>query len=146
MFNSLINVINRFPIKYGVADLWRWRHCSSGVYTTNEVYDWLRKWEGNQVEEETKTFQLLWNKLVPAIVKIHSWKTIWERLPTRVELQKRNVIQPGGEVFCLFCDNQEEGVRHILFECNFSYMVWMMCCNWLGIQTPISSNPSTSLL
>lgn len=146
MLNDLFDVIDRIPIKFGVADSWRWRHSSSGVYSTNEVYEWLRCGGVNQAGEENEAFRLIWNKLSPARVKIHSWRTIWERLPTRVELRRRNVIQASGDVSCLFCVGHEEGVRHIFFECNFAHVVWMECCKWLGVQTALSSNPSTSLL
>ncbi|KAL8510515.1 hypothetical protein ACS0TY_017362 [Phlomoides rotata] len=89
---------------------------------------------------------MVWNKYVPPKVHMHAWRVLWERIPTITQLQRRNVLPPNVNMDCVFCHKEIETVRHVLFECEVSYQVWMGCVKWMGVQSVFSSNPSTSLL
>ncbi|KAL8495540.1 hypothetical protein ACS0TY_019610 [Phlomoides rotata] len=62
-------------------------------------------------------------------------------LPTKVNLQRRNVISSNDNLKCVFCRDKVESRNHIFFECQFSYKVWISCFNWLGISTALHSKP-----
>ncbi|KAL8535673.1 hypothetical protein ACS0TY_011345 [Phlomoides rotata] len=69
-----------------------------------------------------------------------------ERLPTKVNLRRRNVLSSSDNLKCVLCGEKEETGSHIFFECDFSYKVWMPCFNWLGISTALHSKPWMNLL
>ncbi|KAL8552119.1 hypothetical protein ACS0TY_000978 [Phlomoides rotata] len=73
------------------------------------------------------------NEPIEAIA--YAWRVLWDRLPTKVNLQRRNVISSNDNLKCVFCGDKDESGNHIFFECQFSYKVWMSCFNWLVIST-----------
>ncbi|KAL8485026.1 hypothetical protein ACS0TY_027359 [Phlomoides rotata] len=68
------------------------------------------------------------------MVRAHAWRVMWNRLPTKMNLQKRNILSSSDMVKCALCGEKEESGSHIFFECDISYKVWMSCYNWLGMS------------
>lgn len=71
---------------------------------------------------------------------------LWERIPTSSKLARRHILPPDANTTCIFCKQHTETVRHILFECECSYRLWMLCANWLGVAAVFSSDPMCNLL
>ncbi|KAL8511876.1 hypothetical protein ACS0TY_018349 [Phlomoides rotata] len=90
--------------------------------------------------------EFIWNKLVPSKVRVYAWRVLWERIPTISELQRRGILPQNANSNCIFCKSQVETVRHVIFECDFTYAVWMQCSRWMGVDTILSSSPSINLL
>ncbi|KAL8476037.1 hypothetical protein ACS0TY_028632 [Phlomoides rotata] len=145
---ELSDLIDRYPLKREEKDKWRWEPEPNGTYTTRSVYEWLTtKDDGTRDNGVVDNgFNLVWNKLSPLKVAFHAWRVLWERLPTKTNLQRRNSLPPNVDVKCVFCESTAETVRHIFFECEFSHKVWMECCNWLGVVTVLPSNPTMNQL
>lgn len=146
-FNAFIYVLNRFQLKEGVQDSWRWRDSPGGYYTTKDSCNALRAALGpNQMEERReKCFKLIWNKIEPLKVIAHAWRVLWDRLPTKSNLRRRNIIGPNESSRCVLCDEAEESGRHIFFECKVSHEIWMRCYKWLGISTVLHSRSFSNL-
>ncbi|KAL8538534.1 hypothetical protein ACS0TY_000522 [Phlomoides rotata] len=146
--NELISILDRSHIKRGVQDTWRWDMTPDGLYTIRDVYAWLSCKESEEAEDagSDSGFDLIWNKFSPLKVIIHAWRLLWERLPTTTKLQRRNALPSSADMNCVFCTCHPESVRHIFFECKFSYFAWMECCGWLGFQSVLSSDPTINLL
>lgn len=115
-------------------------------YSTKGAYEELVKQKGQRVQGEKEELRLIWNKLVPSKVQLHVWRVLLERLPTCTKLQRRNILSTNANVECIFCKKEDESVRHVFFECEYSYKLWMDCLKCLGIQTTLPSNPSMNLL
>ncbi|KAL8477969.1 hypothetical protein ACS0TY_030029 [Phlomoides rotata] len=132
----------------GVQDTWRWEPSPDGYYTVHGVYEWLVNQDGGDEEagDRDSSFGLVWNKFAPLKVDVHAWRLLRERLPTTTKLQRQHSLPAHVDVLCVLCGNCPELVRHIFFECEFSYKVWMECCKWMGVVTILSSIPSTNLL
>ena len=62
------------------------------------------------------------------------------RLPTLDNLTKRGVLINGGSNLCYLCHNHSESVKHIFFECAFSYVVWQGCLEWLGVVAALPNS------
>ncbi|KAL8529981.1 hypothetical protein ACS0TY_007160 [Phlomoides rotata] len=69
----------------------------------------------------------IWNKFTPAKVTANSWRLLWDRLPTKVNLRRRNILDTNQNLRCVLCNEKDETGRHIFFECEVSYKVWMTC-------------------
>lgn len=146
MLNDLINVINRYSPRQEEMDTWWWEPSPDGRYCTKKAYDWLVQHEVGGDLEESETFSLVWNKLSPPKVNVHVWRVLHNKLPTRSNLRRRNIIPDSGGCRCVFYDNDMENMKHVLFECPFSYGIWMSCCKWLGVETAFPSDTSMNLL
>ncbi|KAL8483406.1 hypothetical protein ACS0TY_026198 [Phlomoides rotata] len=96
-------------------------------------------------EENEHCFKWIWNKFTPLKAIAHSWRVLWDRLPTKLNLQKRNILNPNSSLNCVLCNAREESSRHIFFECEVSYKVWMSCLNWLGVASALQSDPCRNL-
>lgn len=116
------------------------------MYSTKEICEELswRKFGSNVLEKEE--FKILWSKLVPPKVVVHVWRVMWERIPTSTKLLRRGCLPQGVQVTCKFCEVEDESVRHVLVECEYSYGVWSKVLNWLGVFTALPSKPAMSLL
>ncbi|KAL8515046.1 hypothetical protein ACS0TY_013940 [Phlomoides rotata] len=56
----------------------------------------------------------------------HAWRVLWDRLPTKDDLQRRNILSSSDDLKCVLCGDKEEPGRHIFFECEFSYKVFLI--------------------
>lgn len=68
------------------TDVWEWKGDPSGLYSTQSAYNLLRaeSAEGSQVE----CFKELWKLKIPPKVAVFAWRLLWDRLPTRKNLQR----------------------------------------------------------
>lgn len=119
---------------------------SDGHYSTRLAYKQLMKAVDKSFVEEREEFKIIWNKWIASKVCIHAWRVLWERLPTTLNLHCRNALPPQTTINCPFCGVIPESVRHVLFECDCAYQLWMECINWFGLNIALSSKPAISLL
>lgn len=133
MLNDLQLVVNSICPKQGIPDSWKWRSKTKEHYSTKVAYEELMEAKEGVADEAREEFRLIWNKFASSKVQIHAWRTIGERLPTKVNLQRRNCLPSGVNVSYPFCEVHAETVRHIFFECDVSYKVWMECLQWVGV-------------
>lgn len=71
----------------------------------------------------------------PSKMCVFSWQTILDRIPTRMNLFRRGVIQPAESKDCVVCRNEADtSLLHLLLHCNFASGVWYAIFNWLGVS------------
>lgn len=146
MLENLSLIINGCDIKMRVEDRWCWSPGDKQSYTINVAYRRLQQDKLGEQGLKKEEFWLIWNKLAPQKVKVHAWRVLWERIPTMVLLAQRNILPPNASNNCVFCTVCPETVRHVFFECDVTYRLWMLCLNWLGIESVLSSKPKLNLL
>lgn len=76
MLNNLIDVINRFPLKQGVKDRWKWRWESNGEYSTKSAYEREYHLQFRDEGGVKEVFKILWNNITPLKIQIHAWISI----------------------------------------------------------------------
>ncbi|KAL8525807.1 hypothetical protein ACS0TY_015158 [Phlomoides rotata] len=59
------------------------------------------------------------------------WRVLWDRLPTKVNIQRRNILSSSNKLKCALCGEKEENGSHNFFECKVSYKIWMSSFSWL---------------
>ncbi|KAL8542626.1 hypothetical protein ACS0TY_003489 [Phlomoides rotata] len=146
LLNDMISVLGFSSLKQGIVDTWRWRIGVDGIYSTKKAYEHLLLRKIGDIEGTKEEFELIWNNLVPPKIHFHSWRVLWERIPTTMKMSNRRSLPSNVSTNCIFCNEVPETVHHIFFECNFSYQVWMEIFKWLGFSSVLSSRPSTNLL
>ncbi|PWA87122.1 RNA-directed DNA polymerase, eukaryota [Artemisia annua] len=70
----------------------------------------------------------LWNRFVPRKVNIFFWRCRLNRLPTRVNLDRKGLDVPS--ILYSICASQLEYSDHIFFLCPTSHLIWKSICKW----------------
>ncbi|GKF18886.1 RNA-directed DNA polymerase, eukaryota, partial [Tanacetum coccineum] len=73
-----------------------------------------------------------WVKSVPIKVNVFAWKLFLDRLPTRLNLARRNVYVPSLD--CPLCDQGEEDTSHLFFGCSAAKEVMKLICRWWDLD------------
>nr|GEW55628.1 RNA-directed DNA polymerase, eukaryota [Tanacetum cinerariifolium] len=69
-----------------------------------------------------------WVKVIPIKVNIFAWKMFLNRLPTRSNVAKRNVVIESES--CPLCDSAQEDVTHVFFSCTLAKDLTRLICRW----------------
>nr|GEU94892.1 RNA-directed DNA polymerase, eukaryota [Tanacetum cinerariifolium] len=81
-----------------------------------------------------------WNRLVPAKVNVFFWRLNLNRIPTRVNLDRRGI--DIGSVLCPVYDRDVETSNHLLFSCEMAVDLWVLVARWWELDIPVTSSVS----
>lgn len=73
-----------------------------------------------------REFKLVWNRLAPKKAVATAWRALWNCLPTKSNLVKRNIISSLEESLCPFCGDEVESVGHLFLDCRGTSPIWCM--------------------
>jgi len=122
---------------YHGEDDWYWKLEDGGDFTVKSIY---KKLEGvasqNEVtgEEEKQVFSQLWKSPAPSKVVAFAWKVLLNRIPTKLNLVRRNAIPPNASLNCVLCHLVEESSNHLFLHCSVSWMIWLHLQRWLDMS------------
>lgn len=54
------------------------------------------------------------------------------RLYSKDQLRRRNVIQDARDMLCVLCFKEEENIYHIFLNCSFVHEVWKGAEKWIN--------------
>lgn len=66
-------------------------------------------------------------------------RAFFSRLPTKVNLFRRNVQLHDDGISCALCNGKEEDESHILFSSRFSQQILWRWYNLLGLATVLAA-------
>ncbi|MFS8007526.1 putative RNA-directed DNA polymerase [Helianthus anomalus] len=105
------------------SDRWRWSADVTGEFSVFSAKSLMDSISGSR-----EGFVMEWCKWVPLKCNVFAWRAEMERLPTRLELAKRNI--PINGTSCPLCDDGEESASHLFTACRFATEVWAKVCSW----------------
>jgi hypothetical protein len=118
-------------------DSWVWLPEEGGKFSVRSSYRVLEEGvllqEGLSVLEE-EVFDNLWKSPAPSKVVAFSWMALMDRIPTRVNLRHRSVLDPGDPCVCVLCGEMEETTSHLFLHCEVTLLIWRKVLNWLDIN------------
>jgi len=115
-------------------DKWVWWLVESGVFSVKSAYEKVKELVGLEEvwsEEENRVFAKLWKSPAPSKVVALAWKVFLNRVPTKVNLALRNVLNPEVSTLCLLCNGAEESSIHLFLHCEVASLVWSKLMLWL---------------
>ncbi|GKV32262.1 hypothetical protein SLEP1_g40879 [Rubroshorea leprosula] len=115
----------------GKPDLWEWAHSKDGTYSTNSAYQILPR--ETRSEQHGMELQNVWNKLIPNKISTFSWQLLQDKIPTKLNLHKRGIIQALEDCKCALCGKEAENTSHLFIHCNFAWHLWNDCFKWWGL-------------
>jgi hypothetical protein len=88
-------------------------------------------------------FKNIWKSTVPSKVSSLAWQLLLDRIPTRQNLRRRNVIR-SHDAYCPFCALEVESARHLFLHCRFTAAVWYALNRWLEVMIVLPPDPLMS--
>ncbi|XP_076918146.1 uncharacterized protein LOC143578444 [Bidens hawaiensis] len=107
-------------------DLWEWNKGRLQQLTVQETKSWIKSFNSDAVGH---TFR--WSSWLPAKCNIFMWRTLLDRIPTKVALRRRNILV--GDCKCVLCGEVEETAEHVFTVCRFADGVWNGIARWCHI-------------
>ncbi|XP_021971327.1 uncharacterized protein LOC110866487 [Helianthus annuus] len=111
----------------GGVDVWKWKGDSNGIFSMSAAKKLLAS-----TSMLINASNIKWKGWVPLKCKIMVWSASLNRLPTRLELQKRGV--PMQNVSCVLCNSDSETAIHMFTGCVFSAEIWARVASWCRLS------------
>ncbi|XP_021986173.1 uncharacterized protein LOC110882468 [Helianthus annuus] len=123
---TLLGMMEGRTLSFG-RDSWCWN------WTGQKDSDFsVRALKKAMVEEYQQVgFVMYWIKWVPIKCSINAWRAACQRIPTKTELRRRDVLT--GSVTCSMCEDQDETVEHLFTGCVVAMEVWARIAAWCKI-------------
>jgi hypothetical protein len=123
-------LLNNVILQVNIKDTWRWLLDPTHGYSVRGTYRFLTS--DNDLINGV-VFNNVWHKLVPSKVSIFVWRLLQNRIPTRINLVRRHVLQPDNNL-CVSGCGVIETTDHLFVGCCVFGTVWQLICKWLGIS------------
>lgn len=59
------------------------------------------------------------------------WRALRDRLPSKANLARRNIIVNPTELLCPFCNHHIESLNHIFISSPLASDIWSSCYSWM---------------
>ncbi|KAM3408809.1 hypothetical protein ACQJBY_001707 [Aegilops geniculata] len=124
-WDALLQDIALLPMHVeGTADSMAWRLEPSRSFSTKSLYAAIAP------SLAPEPFSLIWDIRLPLKIRIFLWQWIRGRLPSGVEVRKRN---GPGDGMCPLCATVEDS-NHIFFNCSTAQFLWSCFRETVGEQ------------
>nr|GEV32532.1 RNA-directed DNA polymerase, eukaryota, reverse transcriptase zinc-binding domain protein [Tanacetum cinerariifolium] len=113
-------------------DYWSWTLDPSG-FSVSSV--WLL-FESKTLDTSPNVTR--WIIRIPIKVYIFFWRLMLNKLPSRVNLDRRGI--DVDSILCPTCQEDVETINHIFFSCYMALELWAKLARWWDLDIPICAN------
>ena len=142
MADNFLGELSQLQIQPHKEDKWIWKLDRSGYYSTQSGYNLL--WGEQSGADQNSDFADIWKLKIPAKSAVFAWRLIRDRLPTKLNLSRRQVMV--NDLMCPFCGRVEEEAAHLFFNCNNILPLWWESLSWVDLVTTLPQNPKDNYL
>jgi len=122
-------VLHNIVLQIDVTDSWRWFLDPLHGYSVRDSYHFLT----NSGEQVDRSFvDDVWHQNIPEKVSLFVWRLLRNRLPTKDNLMRRNIIH-ANDLACVNGCGVAETTTHLFIDCESASSLWTLVWNWLGI-------------
>ncbi|KAH1242342.1 ATP-dependent DNA helicase RECG, chloroplastic [Glycine max] len=122
-----IDQIEAISINVNLNDTWVWGAESNGIFSTKSAYNLIKAEQSSEVQ--CLGFHQLWDLKIPLKALSFAWRLLWDRLPTKDNLSRRQVEIDND--LCPFCQSQPETASHLFFTCGKVLPLWWEFNTWV---------------
>ncbi|GJU52604.1 ribonuclease H-like domain-containing protein [Tanacetum coccineum] len=79
-----------------------------------------------------------WKRSNPIKVNIFLWRLLLNKLPTRVNLDRKSI--DVHSLLCPICQEDVETVNHIFFSCEMATDLWSLLAKWWDLDIPFCAS------
>ena len=140
--SKFIDHIHAIRFNNNFNDTWVWRAEATGIISTKSAYQVIK----SEMDDEGQYlgFKKLWEIKVPPKALSFVWRLLWDRLPTKDNLIKRQ-IQVENDL-CPFCHSQSETASHLFFTCGKIMPLWWEFLSWVKEDKVFHCRPMDNFL
>lgn len=117
---NFLKDVERSVIQQKGRDAWVWMTDPSGSYSVQSAYKVMRGPVVDGIKD--RAFEELWQLKIPTKYAVFAWRLLRDRLPTRINLHRRQIDILDRH--CPFCSREEEEAGHLFFHCNRIIPIW----------------------
>jgi len=99
----------------------------------------IMRWHTRLPPPPDATTTLAWHKQVPQKVSIVAWRLLQDRLPTKINLQRRGIAQVT-DTRCVSGCGKEETTSHLFLHCHVFGAIWQHIRSWIGVSGADTDN------
>ena len=140
--SKFIDQISAIRLNTNLKDTWVWRAEANGIFSTKYAYQVIKAEQ--PYEGQHLGFHQLWEIKIPSRALSFAWRLLWDRLPTKDNLAKRQ-IQIDSDL-CPFCHSQPESASHLFFTCVKVLPLWWEFFSWVKEVRVIHCRPMNNFL
>lgn len=124
-----------------VVSIWVWNLHSSHRYTVINAYQSLTEEAERESYNNSSIINdnLLWIKEISLKINLFSCCLILNRIPTRENLVRWNVLLNNVQICTIEC-GLSENMYHLFVTCDFYCKIWMVVSFWLDFSTTAQGN------
>jgi hypothetical protein len=130
-----------------VEDSWCWLPDPDNGFSVNSSYKLLSEelLTNNEVDDDLeRVLENIWSSSAPLKVIAFSWQLLYDRIPTRNNLEIRGILGSESPWECVGCVGKKETSCHLFLHCPCVMKVWQEIFKWLGVEIVIP--PSLPIL
>jgi hypothetical protein len=104
-----------------VEDVWRWVPDPNGFFTVSSAYNLLVKelrTSNGLAPDVALVFKQIWESPTPSKVIVFSWQLLYDRIPTKCNLDHRNILSPDVSRDCVGCVGFVESSTRLFLHCS----------------------------
>jgi hypothetical protein len=139
---ELLDVVNSTTL-LEMEDSWRWKPDKDGSFSVKSTFVLVsnltigaRDGDGHLAA----AFNALWKSPAPSKVLGFSWMLLHNKIPTKDNLFRRQIINCGADQICAACGVEAETPIHLFLYCEFALQVWEKIHSWLGLGYMLPQN------
>jgi hypothetical protein len=126
------------------VDKWSWAREPNGIFSVKSTYGLLAELlmeRGSRSREEMAVFRAVWKCPAPSKVLGFAWLFLLDRIPSKSNLFRRNILHSVAEQTCVLCNNGVENSVHLFIYCTLAVRVWEEILGWLGLVFCLPHSP-----
>jgi hypothetical protein len=104
-----------------VEDVWRWVPDPNGFFTVSSAYNLLVKelrTSDGLTPDVALVFEQIWESQAPSKVIVFSWQLLYDRIPTKCNLDHRSILSPDVSRDCVGCVGFVESSTRLFLHCS----------------------------
>nr|GEV22641.1 RNA-directed DNA polymerase, eukaryota [Tanacetum cinerariifolium] len=125
-FDELSGILASVSLS-SLDDRWFWDLSCDGTFQVKGIRSLLDETFLPKMDSPTR-----WIKSIPIKVNVFVWKLYLDRLPTRSNLIRRNILV--SDVVCPLCDLEIEDSSHLFFGCSLAKDIQKLICRWWNLE------------
>ncbi|GKB76698.1 RNA-directed DNA polymerase, eukaryota [Tanacetum coccineum] len=131
-WNDLISVLDCIILS-PAADRWICDLNGDGMFRVKDIRSSI-----DSIILPSDAISTRWVKFVPIKINVFVWRARLDRLPTRVNLDRRGVTLDS--VLCPVCGMATEDSSHVLFRCELASLIIRKICRWWELDSQVFSS------
>jgi hypothetical protein len=116
---------------------------SSWHFFVKSAYSWgvlLSTPQVSSGEVVNNNSKALWSSNAPSKILVFSWLLFQDRIPHKINLVRRSLLNREQSVNCVLCEQYPENFVHIFLLFFVANIIWRKVLFWLGVSSVILSS------